>query len=121
MATETNLVKNVISGASEYPAEVTVGANGDKLGFSFDNEIIIDDLIVTLGSSAVFSYKVQLIYPSGTKMEITPSAQSGDWVMNQDSDSRNLWYRLPRWTTLQIEVTSYTTGDSLKFSAIARG
>jgi len=121
MATEYDRPQTVFAGAKEYSADMTPSAQYDKINMRFDGELVVDDIVVTLGGSASLNFKLKLIYSTGTTMEITPNAQSSSYSLNQNNDSRNLWYRLPKWTTLQLEITSLTTADNVKLSVIGRG
>lgn len=127
---ELRLTKNVLSGSNEYTVAVDT-ANfeaGDSIMITVDNDIIIDDMLVlALGSTDVV-VKLLLQYPTGATLRINPSPAGGTNVtsaapyqMNDDADSRNMWFRIPKWTTLQILFAEIATSGALQVSVVGRG
>lgn len=117
---DTLLVKNVIAGSMEYTAKVSTMSANDTLQLTFDNDLILDDILVAIESGSNLQFDLSLVYPSGSELDIV-TGQSSDYTMNQDGDSRNLWYRIPKWTTLKVDFTEVTTAKPVKVSVIGRG
>ncbi len=125
------LTKNVLSGSSEYSLNVdTVNFEvNDSIFVAVDNDMIADDLmIIGLDPNIDVTLKLFLQYPTGAKLRINPSPAAGTQVtqaapyqMNDDNDSRNMWFRVPKWTTLQIQFNTKTTDGALQVSLIGRG
>lgn len=81
---------------------------------------MIDDMVVNLGSGGSFDYEVRLLYPASTVLPVAVVSGT-DFVLNDSNSTRNMWFRVPAWTKLEILVTgSFSTG-SLRLGVIGRG
>lgn len=125
MPVETNVTKNVLSGSAEYTVAKETGAAGDFINMTFDNDLILDDIMVLGASSTVdFNVVVTIQYPSGAQMEVAPSTNvtsSAPYQLNDGADSRNMWFRIPKWSVLRFEIFSITTAGALQISVAGRG
>lgn len=88
----------------------------------FDQDLVIEDLILSTvldGGASVQAGPLKLLYPSGSQIEI--SSSTSDYTMNQDNDSRNLWYAVPVGTRLRWSPYNQYAADVLvSMSVIGR-
>ena len=105
---DTNLTQRVRPGIEEYYTRSTPDA-GDTINFHFDSPFQLNDLIIDQTDSTSCTYDVNLIYPASQMTLPITTSQSSNYYLNADQSTRNLWYRIPAWTILQISVSSATS------------
>ena len=130
-------IKDVSPGFGEYFSDGDDLSQGEYVSFEFNNEITIDDIIVTSSIELASNDIIQIYfqYPSsGMKGVIATINASMGWTLNYFLNStydsieghqgtgRN-WYRVPARTKLFVEAISLN-GDNLngtKLTVIGRG
>lgn len=136
--TTFRVTKNVLSGSADYiyPGYVTTGSSGlvggDSIELLFDNDVILDDIIVQAVSVSGLNFDMRLYldYPTGHSLNITNAGPENitpttPFQLNDNSSDRNLWYRVPKWTVLRMEIDSVAPappGDgAFQIAVIGRG
>lgn len=105
--------QEVFPQAREYLVYTIAAANSSAtLEMLFDEEVTLDDVKVSYFTTQSTAYPpagdVVLEYPTGE--ELTVASSVSNWSMNQDNDSRNLWYSLPPRTKLQWKPSNPENG-----------
>ncbi len=120
---DQKFTKVVQPGCFEYVVEAEVDETG-SIQVEFDNEFMLDDLVieVTLAGGVTISYDLNLKYPAGTVLEILATI-TGNFVLNNNASTRNMWFRVPAWTKLEMVINDITAGSTarVKFGVIGRG
>jgi hypothetical protein len=135
------LNKNVLSGSAEYTAIASVQTGGrslngeDSLNIQFDNDVIIDDIVISGIGTADLNLEMYLVFPTGHAMPVVtsagavaafqvsgPAGANVTYQLNSNEDNRNMWFRIPKWSTLQITAPGEApTAGGFQVSVIGRG
>jgi len=118
--------QEVMMSSKEYIVYSTVDTEDSaKIEMVFDEEVTLQDIQVQYFTNSATGYppsgNVVLQYPTGEELVIASSVS--DWNMNQNDDSRNLWYSVPPETSLFWEPSNPAAGQKacIVLSAIGRG
>ena len=121
--------KCVVGGSNEYTSVIVVedldssNTSGGKLGINdslslvFDNDIILDDIMIKNPDGVTFDLK--LVFPTGNSIDLTSGTT--DFSMNKPGDNSNIWYRSPKWTKIKLSVTPESGDGVLQLSVVGRG
>lgn len=112
---------------TEYYANAgqnTTIAGGDSITMSFDAEVTLDEIMITVDSaSATLTWELAIIYPQ-TGMSNFIYSDSGDFTLNGGSAASGpdvkTWFRLPPNTTLRLSFPSVTSSGLVQLLAIGR-
>lgn len=124
------LFKNVLSGTSEYTFAGSTGSGGslgtsDSISFVFDNDFTIDDILVAPLGDINMNFNAYIVYPSGNTQSLQDAtntvAVNAPYRLNYDEATRNMWFRIPKWSVLQFVIGEITTGGPFQISVLGRG
>tara|TARA_B100000609_G_C17212903_1_gene434840 strand:+ start:1221 stop:1634 length:414 start_codon:yes stop_codon:yes gene_type:complete len=120
------MIKNVLSGSAEYTFASSTSSGafnaGDKIQFVFDNDFTIDDMVISALDSGTFVWKARLFYPTGHSAEIADATVSSNaFVLNDNDSSRNMWFRISKWTVLELELIENASTGAFQVSVVGRG
>lgn len=131
---DLQVTKNILNGTAEYvvvvpKVEDSGGAigPGEHIRVKLDNDFILDDLLIFgLTGSESIPIDIYLDSTSGAELNVTPGGHTitsaNPYRLNTGDDDRNMWFRLPAWSTLRIDINSFeATGGALQISLVGRG
>lgn len=126
---DLRLTKNVLSGSSEYT--VSVDSNNiqenDGIFITFDNDVILDDInILALDPALDIQLSLMIQYPTGATLKIANPIPGNitattPYQLNDNGSDRNMWFRIPKWSSLVIFQGTVGTPGTYQISVIGRG